>query len=62
MSYFTGQRKPGVFFSGRPKDLMLCLDSILLMWFKDGHLKGRKAIHTGLVRHWWTDSLPDLKR
>jgi hypothetical protein len=46
-SSFTGQRKLGIFFGGRPTDLMLCLDSSLLMRLRVVLMKGRKATKAG---------------
>jgi hypothetical protein len=46
-SSFTGQRKLGIFFGGRPTDFMLCLDSSLLMQLKVVLTWGRKVTETG---------------
>jgi hypothetical protein len=46
-SSFIGRWKLEIFLSGRPTDLMLCLDSILLMRLKVVLTNGRRPTEVG---------------
>jgi hypothetical protein len=58
-SSFTGQSKLVIFLSGRPTDLLLCLDSIQLMCLKVMLTKGRRATEVGNSLQ-WIESPSDL--